>query len=166
MKVNLKHAVKDALLGSVVLLSGVSIVGCGKNEKIISTPSLLDGTILEDTYVITDSNDDIFIVRPTQRYQGEDIFSFFDNYANHYIDILSSNCYHEKNKADDVCQNDKYGIFSMDIKQREPISVYLTTEDLLKREFSDEDVVQIIQRVRDSHTVNINIVEKGVEYTK
>ena len=70
MKANFKQAVRGALLGGVVLLTGTGVMGCGKKEDV---PSLLEGTILEDTYVITDSNDNTFVVRSTEEYYGIDV---------------------------------------------------------------------------------------------
>lgn len=166
MKVDFKQAVRGALLGSVVLLTGTGVMGCGGKEEVPSTPSLLEGTILENTYVITDSNDSIFVVRPTEEYYGRNIYSFDDNLANHYIDVLSDNCYHEKMHDSDVtCFYGKKGVSVIDIKERNPISVYLTSEDLLKSEFSDEDIVEIIQRARENDSTDTN-TSKGVEYTK
>ena len=170
MKLNLNRGIKGALFGGVVLLAGTGVIGCSNKEDVPSTPSLLEGTILEDTYVITDSNADIFIVRPTESYQGDN-FSIWhdkDGYVSHYIDVLSNNCYHEKDSEEDVCRLSESGVFSIDIEQQKPISVYLTKEDLLKSEFSEEDIVEIIQRAKDDSSNNENVTaeEKGLEYTK
>ena len=168
MKVNLYQGIKGALFGGAVLLAGSGMMGCSSDTTEISTPSLLEGTILEDTYVITDSNDNIFVVRPTESYQGDNFNTLLDTdgCVNHYIDLLSNNCYHEKASEEDVCRLAESGVFSIDIKQRNPISTYLTNEDLLKSEFSDEDIVEIIQRARENSSTDTNTSEKGVEYTK
>lgn len=165
MKANFKQAVRGALLGGVVLLTGTGVMGCGKKEDV---PSLLEGTILEDTYVITDSNDNTFVVRSTEEYYGIDVSCSNDNYANHYIDLLSNNCYHENPEDSEGCYNEDKGIFPIDIVSRVPISVYLTEEDLSKEEFTDGDIVEIIQRARDGSSIdtNVTIEEKGAEYTK
>ena len=67
-----------------------------------------------------------------------------------------------------MCRLSKSGVFSIDIEQQKPISVYLTKEDLLKSEFSEEDIVEIIQRAKDDSSNNENVTseEKGLEYTK
>ena len=170
MKLNLNRGIKGALFGGVVLLAGTGVIGCSNKEDVPSTPSLLEGTILEDTYVITDSNADIFIVRPTESYQGDNFNTLLDTdgCVNHYIDVLSNNCYHEKTFEEDVCRLAESGVFSIDIEQQKPISVYLTKEDLLKSEFSEEDIVEIIQRAKDDSSNNENVTaeEKGLEYTK
>ena len=108
-----------------MLLAGTGIMCCGEKEEVPSTPSLLEGTILEDTYVITDS-------------------------------------------GSDFCYFDERGIFSIDIVSQVPISAYLTSEDLLKSEFAEEDLVEIIQRARDGSSTDTNVTteEKGAEYTK
>lgn len=168
MKVDLKHTIKGALLGGVVLFTGTGVMGCSEKGEVPNTISLLEGTILEDTYVITDSNDNTFVVRPTEEYYGIDVSCFNDNYANHYIDLLSNNCYHENPEDSEGCYNEDKGIFPIDIVSRVPISVYLTEEDLSKEEFTDEDIVEIIQRARDGSSIdtNVTIEEKGAEYTK
>lgn len=170
MKLNLHRGIKGALFGGVVLLAGTGVIGCSNKEDVPSTPSLLEGTILEDTYVITDSNADIFIVRPTESYQGDNFNTLLDTdgCVSHYIDVLSNNCYHEKTFEEDVRRLSESGVFSIDIEQQKPISVYLTKEDLLKSEFSEEDIVEIIQRAKDDSSNNENVTaeEKGLEYTK
>ena len=168
MKVDLKHTIKGALLGGVVLFTGTGVMGCSEKGEVPNTISLLEGTILEDTYVITDSNDNTFVVRPTEEYYGIDVSCFNDNYANHYIDLLSNNCYHENPEDSEGCYNEDKEIFPIDIVSRVPISVYLTEEDLSKEEFTDEDIVEIIQRARDGSSIdtNVTIEEKGAEYTK
>lgn len=67
-----------------------------------------------------------------------------------------------------MCRLSESGVFSIDIEQQKPISVYLTKEDLLKSEFSEEDIVEIIQRAKDDSSNNENVTakEKGLEYTK
>ena len=168
MKVDLKHTIKGALLGGVVLFTGTGVMWCSEKGEVPNTISLLEGTILEDTYVITDSNDNTFVVRPTEEYYGIDVSCFNDNYANHYIDLLSNNCYHENPEDSEGCYNEDKEIFPIDIVSRVPISVYLTEEDLSKEEFTDEDIVEIIQRARDGSSIdtNVTIEEKGAEYTK
>ena len=170
MNLNLNRRIKGVLFGAVVLLAGTGVMSCGEKEEVSNTPSLLEGTILEDTYVITDSNNNIFVVRPTKSYQGEpfNVILDTDGHVNHYIDVLSNNCYHEKESEEDTCRLAEFGVFSIDIKQRNPISVYLTNEDLLKSEFSEEDIVEIIQRARDGSSIDTNVTteEKGAEYTK
>ena len=166
MKVDLKHTIKGALLGGVVLFTGTGVMGCSEKGEVPNTISLLEGTILEDTYVITDSNDNTFVVRPTEEYYGIDVSCFNDNYANHYINLLSNNCYHENPEDSEGCYNEDKGIFPIDIVSRVPISVYLTEEDLSKEEFTDEDIVEIIQRARENNSTDINSEEKGAEYTK
>lgn len=44
----------------------------------------------------------------------------------------------------------------------------MTEEDLSKEEFTDGDIVEIIQRARDGSSIdtNVTIEEKGAEYTK
>ena len=42
----------------------------------------------------------------------------------------------------------------------------MTEEDLSKEEFTDEDIVEIIQRARENNSTDINSEEKGAEYTK
>jgi len=46
--------------------------------------------------------------------------------------------------------------------------LYLTEEDLSKEEFTDEDIVEIIQRAREGSSIDTNVTteEKGAEYTK
>ncbi len=151
-----------------MLFTGTGVMGCSEKGEVPNTISLLEGTILEDTYVITDSNDNTFVVRPTEEYYGIDVSCFNDNYANHYIDLLSNNCYHENPEDSEGCYNEDKGIFPIDIVSRVPISVYLTEEDLSKEEFTDEDIVEIIQRARDGSSIdtNVTIEEKGAEYTK
>ena len=170
MKLNLHRGIKGALFGGVVLLAGTGIMGCNSKEEADNTSSLLEGTILEDTYVITDSNNDVFVVCPTESYQGDNFNTLLDTdgCVSHYIDVLSNNCYHEKASEDDVCRLAESGVFSIDIEQQKPISVYLTKEDLLKSEFSDEDIIEIIQRVRDdvSADTNVNTEENAKQYTK
>lgn len=168
MKLNLNRGIKGALFGGVVLLAGTGVIGCSNKEDVPSTPSLLEGTILEDTYVVIDSNEDVYIVRPTEEYHNIDISSSWDGKANHYVDVLSGNCYHEALFDNDSCYFEMHGIFSIDIVSQESISHYLTTEDLSKGEFSNEDVVEIIQRVRDgsSTDTNVNTEEKAKQYTK
>lgn len=170
MKLNLYCGIKGILFGSAVLLASSGVVGCSSNnsEEKVRTPSLLDDTILEDAYVITDSNDDIYIVRPTEEYHGIDVASAWDGKANHYVDVLSSNCYHENAFDNDSCYFDEYGVFSIDIVNRVPISSYLTEEDLSKTEFSNEDIVQIIQRVRGASSIvtNADTEDKDIQYTK
>lgn len=169
MKLNLYRGMKKVLFGSAVVLASSGIVGCSSNnseEEVVSTPSLLEETVLEDTYVITDSNNDILIVRPTETY-GDYIFETRynkDNYANHYIDVLSNNCYHEKTTEDERCSIAKIGVLSIDVEQKKPISTYLTKEDLLKSEFTDEDVVEIIERIKSDSSSNTE--EKAKQYTK
>ena len=166
MKLNLNRGIKGALFGGVVLLAGTGVIGCSNKEDVPSTPSLLEGTILEDTYVITDSNADIFIVRPTESYQGDN-FSIWhdkDGYVSHYIDVLSNNCYHEKTMEDEKCSIAEFGVFSIDVEHKKPISTYLTKEDLLKSEFTDEDVVEIIERIKSDSSSNTE--EKAKQYTK
>ena len=109
-----------------MLFTGTGVMGCSEKGEVPNTISLLEGTILEDTYVITDSNDNTFVVRPTEEYYGIDVSCFNDNYANHYIDVLSNNCYHEKASEEDVCRLAEFGVFSIDIEQQKPISAYLT----------------------------------------
>ena len=168
MQLNLNRSIKGVLFGGVVLLAGTGIMGCGEKEEVPSTPSLLEGTILEDTYVITDSGEDIYIVRLTEEYHNIDVSSGWDDKANHYIDVLSGNCYHEKDSGSDFCYFDERGIFSIDIVNQVPISAYLTSEDLVKSEFAEEDLVEIIQRARDGSSTDTNVTteEKGAEYTK
>ncbi len=170
MKLNLHRGIKGALFGGVVLLAGTGIMGCNSKEEADNTSSLLEVTILEDTYVITDSNNDVFVVRPTESYQGDNFNTLLDTdgCVSHYIDVLSNNCYHEKASADDVCRLAEFGVFSIDIEQQKPISAYLTKEDLLKSEFTDEDIIEIIQRVRDdvSADTNVNTEENAKQYTK
>lgn len=170
MKLNLHRGIKGALFGGVVLLAGTGIMGCNSKEEADNTSSLLEGTILEDTYVITDSNNDVFVVRPTESYPGDNFNTLLDTdgCVSHYIDVLSNNCYHEKASADDVCRLAEFGVFSIDIEQQKPISAYLTKEDLLKSEFTDEDIIEIIQRVRDdvSEDTNVNTEENAKQYTK
>ena len=123
MKLNLYRGMKRVLFGSAVVLASSGIVGCSSNnseEEVVSTPSLLEGTVLEDAYVITDSNNDILIVRPTVTY-GDYKFETRldkDNHANHYIDVLSNNCYHEKTMEDEKCSIAEFGVFSIDVEQK------------------------------------------------
>ncbi len=130
MKLNLYRGIKGVLFGSAVVLASSGIVGCSSNnsEEEVSTPSLLEGTILEDTYVIKDSNNDVFVVRPTDSYEGEKFNTILDTdgCVSHYIDVLSNNCYHEKASEEDVCRLAEFGVFSIDIEQQKPISAYLT----------------------------------------
>ena len=169
MKLNLYRGMKRVLFGSAVVLASSGIVGCSSNnseEEVVSTPSLLEGTVLEDAYVITDSNNDILIVRPTVTY-GDYKFETRldkDNHANHYIDVLSNNCYHEKTMEDEKCSIAEFGVFSIDVEHKKPISTYLTKEDLLKSEFTDEDVVEIIECIKSDSSSNTE--EKAKQYTK
>ena len=50
------------------------------------------------------------------------------------------------------------------LNKKKPISTYLTKEDLLKSEFADEDVVEIIERIKSDSSSNTE--EKAKQYTK
>lgn len=166
MKADLKHTIKGALLGGVVLFTGTGVMGCSEKGEVPNTISLLEGTILEDTYVITDSKENVYVVRPAEEYHGMDISIIRDSNANHFVDVLSGNCYHERDDDNDFCFFNEHGIFSIDIVSQVPISSYLTEEDLSKEELCNEDVIQIIQRAGENNSTDINSEEKGVEYTK
>lgn len=170
MKLNLNRSIKGLLFGGAVLLTGCGTMGCSSSAfDDDSRSTLLEGTILEDAYVITDSNNNVVIARPTEYYQKEKISGGLIDYdeANHYIDVISNNCYHEKVSEDSECRLAASGVFSIDVEKREPVSSYLTSEDLLKSEFTPEDIVEIIQRVKDANLVDTNVSTEGAtQYTK
>lgn len=83
-----------------------------------------------------------------------------DGCVSHYIDVLSNNCYHEKASEDDVCRFDEFGVLSIDIEQQKTISVYLTKKDLLKSKFTNGDIVEIIQRVREGSPTDLILIQK------
>lgn len=168
MKINFSSSVRGALIAGSLLLAG-SMAGCSSKNTEIKDSSLdvLEGTVLEDTYVITDSNDDVFLVRSTTEWKGREIFGAWDDYANHYIDILSNNCYHQKSDEVDGCYHDEEGILPMNIVSMKPISLYLTEEDLTKKEFSEEDIIEIIMRAKpELATDNASLEDEAVQYKK
>lgn len=112
----------------------VGLTGCSKQKE-----SLLNGTVLEDSRVITfeDGHVDIAIM---------DKRCMEDDEVHHYRSIITDELFGSKS-----CKN--VFIYHYDISSNESIVSYLTEDDLtkaMKKELTDEDIANIIKRIVSS----------------
>ena len=114
-----------------------TMAACGKEEE---KDNILAGTILENTIVATTDDGNVYLVEETinNRTSNECKDSF------HYKDVISGNYYHLMEDENDKCTLGSY--INVDFETMEPISLYLTKEELLKDDFTEEEIVDIIDR--------------------
>lgn len=134
---NLKYFGKKitpfVLAGSIM----ATMTACGKEEK----DNVLDGTILENTIVATTDDGNVYLVEET--INNKTVNECKDSF--HYKDVISGNYYHLMEDENDKCPLGSY--INVDFETMEPISLYLTKEELLKGDFTKEEIVDIINRV-------------------
>lgn len=131
-------------------LIATMLTGCGKKE------SLLEGTILENTHVITFEDGTKDIAKP---FDSCEMYS--DDYGNsiHYKSVVTSDFY-----SDLSCTavNPRGSMIShYPISKEESIVVYLTQEDIEKamnNNLTDDDLITIVSRI-------MNPEEKSEEQT-
>ncbi len=128
----LKKLTPFVLVGTIM----ATMVACGKEEK----DNVLDGTILENTIVATTDDGNVYLVEETTNYRTSN--GCKDSF--HYKDVISCNYYHLMEDENDKCTLGSY--INVDFETMEPISLYLTKEELLKDDFTEEEIVDIIDR--------------------
>lgn len=129
----IKKITPFVLAGSIM----ATMVACVKEEK----DNVLAGTILENTIVATTDDGNVYLVDGT-----------INNTTNngckkdslHYKDVISGNYYHLMEDENDKCLLRSY--INVDFETMVPISLYLTKEELLKDDFTKEEIVDIIDR--------------------
>lgn len=128
----LKKLTPFVLTGTIM----ATMVACGKEEK----DNVLDGTILEDTIVATTTDGNSYLVKPLS--DAYILSKCKNNY--HYEDVISGNYYHLMDGDDNKCS--VVTCINVDFETMEPISLYLTKEELLKDDFTEKEIVDIIDR--------------------
>ena len=109
----------------------VGLTGCSKQKE-----SLLTGTVLEDSRVITFEDGHVDIAIRDKRCMDDDEVP-------HYRSIITNELFGSKS-----CKN--VLTYHYDISSDESIVSYLTEEDLtkaIKKELTDEDIANIIKRI-------------------
>lgn len=139
IKINHKALVKLATFAAVGTVTIGSLTGCqGKNR------SILHDTPLNNSYVITFENGtkDIALAKGIS---GSSSYFVYES-------IISENRYtkiYDKSERTPLCHT-AGGEQEMPIVSVEPISVYLTSEDIQKginNTLSNEDIIAIIERI-------------------
>ena len=143
IKINHKTLVKLATLAAFGTVSFGSLAGCVQNNNVpqnTQKSSALENTLLNDTYVITFENGTKDIAKSDVLYNFSGIVPL-DKYL--YTSVISGNKYTKSG-----VETSKYE--EMPIATVEPISAYLTSEDLVKAmddTLSNDDVITIINRI-------------------
>ncbi|MBO4246187.1 MAG: hypothetical protein J5892_05585 [Bacilli bacterium] len=141
IKINHKALVKLATFAAVGTVSFGSLAGCVQNNNVqqnTQKSSALENTLLNDTYVITFENGTKDIAKSDVLYSG---LVPLDKYV--YTSVISGNEYTKSGVEAGSYQE-------MPIATVEPISAYLTADDLVKAmndTLSNDDVIAIINRI-------------------
>ena len=136
IKINNKALVKLATFAVVGTVTVGSLVGCAQNTQ---TNSALKNTLLNDTYVITFENGTKDIAKSDVLYTYGGVA--LDEYL--YTSVISGNKYTKSGVEANTIQE-------MPITNVEPISTYLTAEDIAKAmddTLSNDDIITIINRI-------------------
>lgn len=137
LKFNFKN-LSALLLAGTVTLTGMSLSGCSeKQDKKDDNASILSGTILEGTRVVTFADGSKEIVKVES--------AGFNNKHYHYTSVVSGDTFESTSSS---CSQEN--IYRYDIISDESITSYLTTDEIInarKNGLSDKDIDQIFSRI-------------------
>lgn len=151
LKINQKAASKLATCVLVGTLAVTTLTGCG--SSVGSRKNLLQGTILENTCVVTfeDGSKDIAVA----------VSDCFHKKCHHYYSITSGEYFGCKN-----CSKSKIDgsiVHHYPVSYEENITGYLTTDQLakaIKGELDNNDIIAIVGRVVEPTTEETNTITK------
>ena len=138
--INKKAKVKLATFILAGTLASSMLTGCGRSKD-----NILEGTILENTTVITFNGGSKDIVKPVE------VCSSLDSDF-HYYSVTSGNCYSDNN-CGHICCYCEYGCYFLqntNIEDKENITEYLTPDEIEKAyngNLTNEDIIEIITRI-------------------
>lgn len=146
-KFKLNRKIAAFTMASTIFSVGLS--GCSEGKE-----SLLEGTILEDSRVISFEDGHVDIAIQTRGCEK------VDNEF-HYQSIITKELFSSK-----TCKSTR--MYHYDISSDESIIIYLTEEDIIKamkNELTNEDIVKIVNRILDKKD-NQEEIESQKVHTK
>ena len=149
---NIKFNRKLAVLALATTLATTSLSGCVSYKTIDNTitdeDNLLDGTILEDTYVMTLNNGKKDIVRKITPCANNMHTIFYSVISGQYI--VSALCMDDQLIIKNGDERSHKMLNKSNYEELVSITEYLSMEDLekaYKKELTDDDIIAIISRI-------------------
>lgn len=142
----IKKAASIVVVGTIALTSVAGLTGCGKKDDY-----LMQNSDLKGLKVLCTDDDCKYIVYGGNR-------EFCDSI--HYIDKISGDIYCISDKEECGKSSFSYLISPDSIVEVKPIYNYLTEKELVKNEFSAEDIIKIYKRINSNQEKDTSLEPK------
>lgn len=131
-KEKLKNKTPYILAGTIALASVFGLTGCTEGH-------VMEGSDLEDILVLRTENGNLLV---------DEMYVDYCK-AEHYKDKISDNIYCTSKGKN--CEFTNYALFidENSIISKEPIYFYLTEDEIVKKDFLDEEIVKIYKRINE-----------------
>ncbi len=149
-KINQKAVSKLAACVLVGTLAATTLTGCGRNDK----NNFLEGTILEDTCVVTfeDGAKDIAVTLTDCI-----VDTNTGKYYHHYRSVISGECFASEKCISKSTNSPAFRYYG--ITNEESITRYLTPNEIAKAmqgELDNNDIIAIVRRTMEPTTEETN----------
>lgn len=146
----IKKAASIVVAGTIALTSVVGLTGCGEKEY-IEKEYIMKGSDLDGLRVLCMDDDCKYIVYGIN-------YNFCD--STHYRDKISGDIYCISDKEECDFLSSSYLMSPDSVVEDKPIYNYLTDEELVKNEFSAEDIIKIYKRINSNQEKGTSLEPK------